>query len=502
MKPYIVVGAGFGGLTAAMRLRAMGHPVLVVEANEQAGGRGSVWKKDGYTFDAGPTVITAPYLFDELFIGLKRDPRDYYEMIPTDPFYRVAFQDGTTFDYVGDDDRLLSQIQAMSPGDVDGYRGLVKEAQAIFDVGYSQLADKPFDRLTDMLRIVPDMLKLGSWRTVHGMVAKYIKDERLQQVLTFEPLLIGGNPFTAPSIYLLIHWLERKWGVHFPRGGTGALVSAMVRALSETGVDVRLNAPVERIEVTNGQATAVILEGGERIEAQGVVCNGDPSFVYKNLIDKAHRRTNTDRAVDRVRQSPSLFVTYFGSDQPAPQLAHHTILLGPRYKGLLDDIFHKRVLADDFSLYLHAPTRTDPNLAPPGHEAFYVLSPIPNALSGVDWEKHQAEYEDRILAEVERRLLPGLRSHITTKFSLDTRYFEGRLRSVHGAAFGPEPRLEQSAWLRYHNRSEDVGGLYFVGAGTHPGAGVPGVLNSAKVLERLVERPAVPLAITSRMRAA
>lgn len=495
MKPYIVIGSGFGGLSAAVRLRAKGHPVLVLEANEQPGGRASVWKRDGFTFDAGPTVITAPYLLDELFSALGRDARDYYTLEAVDPFYRVMFPEGGHFDYVGDDERLLSQIAALSPPDVDGYKRLLKQAQETFDIGYTRLADQPFHRLPDMLRIVPDMVKLGSWRSIYGMVAKHIKDERLRQVLTFEPLLIGGNPFTAPSIYLLIHWLERKWGVWFPKGGTGAIVNSLVRLLDEVGVEVRCNAPVTRIQVENGRACGVELADGTVIPAAGVVCNGDPSHAYTKLIDPAHRRTWTDAKVGRVRQSMSLMVTYFGTEGVWPELAHHTIVLGPRYEGLLDDIFHKRILAKDMSLYIHAPTRTDASLAPAGKECFYVLSPVPNQLSGINWENQQADYEAAILTELENRLLPGLKGRITTKFSVDPRYFEGRLRSVQGAAFGPEPRLEQSAWFRYHNQSDDVQGLYFVGAGTHPGAGVPGVLNSSKVLDRLVAAPEVALAV-------
>jgi phytoene desaturase len=489
MKPYIVIGAGFGGLAAAVRLRAMGHPVLVLEGNDQAGGRAAVWKRDGFTFDAGPTVITAPYLLDELFTLLGRDPRDYYTLEAVDPFYRVMFPEGGHFDYVGDDERLLAQIEAMSPRDVDGYRALLKQAQEIFDVGYTKLADQPFGQLSDMLRVVPDMIKLGSWRSVYGMVAKHIKDDRLRQVLTFEPLLIGGNPFTAPAIYLLIHWLERKWGVWFPKGGTGAVVNALVQLLADSQVEVRCNTPVTKIRVENGQAVGVELADGQFIAAAGVVCNGDPSYTYTNLIDAQHRKTWTDRKVAKVHQSMSLMVTYFGTEGVWPELAHHTIVLGPRYEGLLDDIFHKRVLAEDMSLYIHAPTRTDASLAPEGKECFYVLSPVPNQLSGINWEDRAAEYEDRILTNLEQRMLPGLKSRITTKFSVDPRYFTDRLNAVHGAAFGPEPRLTQSAWFRYHNASEDVGGLYFVGAGTHPGAGVPGVLNSAKVLERLVAPP-------------
>jgi phytoene desaturase len=340
-----------------------------------------------------------------------------------------------------------------------------------------------------MLRVLPAMVRLQSWRSVYGLVARHIRDQRLRQALTFEPLLVGGDPFRAPAIYLLIHWLERKWGVHFALGGTGAVVGALVRLLHELGVDIRLGTPVEEIIVARGRVAGVRTAGGERIPCSLVVANGDPSYTYRHLLPAAHRRHHTDRAVARVRQSMSLFVGYFGTRRTWPDIAHHTILLGPRYKGLLDDVFRRRVLANDFSLYLHAPTRTDPSLAPAGHESCYVLSPVPNARSGIDWQREGNAYFARIRDSLEQRLLPGLGASLATHFQMTPHDFERTLRSVDGAAFGPEPLLTQSAWFRYHNRSPDVDGLYFVGAGTHPGAGIPGVLCSAKVLERVVPRP-------------
>jgi phytoene desaturase len=500
-KPVVVIGAGFGGLTAAIRLRAMGWPVLVLEATDQPGGRASVFKKDGFTFDAGPTVITAPYLIDELFQMVGRDPKDYYELLPVDPFYRVMFPDGSQFDYVGEEERILSQIEAMSPKDVDGYRRLAAHAERIFNVGYNQLVDQPFDRLSDMMRVVPDMIKLSSHRSVSSLVGSYIQDERLRQVFTFQPLLVGGNPFRTTSIYLLIHWLERKWGVWFPKGGTGALINAMVTLLDELGVEVRCNAPVEKIEVENGRASSVRLEDGTVIPCEMVVSNADPRFVYTKMIDSQHRWTNTDRSVARMKPSMSLFVSYFGAKRRFPNLAHHTIIMGPRYKDLLDDIFDRKILADDFSLYLHAPTVTDPGMAPSGNEAFYVLSPVPNQKSGIDWEKEAPRYQEKILRYLEK-FVPGLEASITEPFSIDPRYFERNMRSVDGAGFGIEPTLTQSAWFRYHNRSEDVEDLFFVGASTHPGAGVPGVINSAKVLEKQVRRPTAPLDVPASLRRA
>jgi phytoene desaturase len=498
--PYVVVGSGFGGLSAAVRLRAQGHRVLVVEAMDQPGGRAAVFKQDGFTFDAGPTVITAPYLLEELFSLVGRKASDYYELLPVDPFYRVAFPDGSSFDYVAEEDRILAQIAEMSPRDVDGYRKLAEQSRRIFDIGYTQLVDHPFEHFSDMLRIAPQMIKLRSFQSVYGLVASYIKDERLRQVFTFQPLLVGGNPYATTSIYLLIHWLERKWGVWFAKGGTGALIQALVTLLDELDVPVRCNAAVEHIEVENGKAVAVRLAGGERISCAGVVCNADPSTVYTRYIDPAHRRAHTDKAVARKRPSMSLWVGYFGSEQQYPDVAHHTIILGPRYKGLLDDIFDNKVLADDFSLYLHRPTRTDASLAPKGKDAFYVLSPVPNNRSGIDWEKALPEYTDRIMSFLDQSHLPGIKASLSTMRTVDPRYFANDLRSVDGAAFGIEPTLLQSAYFRYHNRSEDVAGLYFVGASTHPGAGVPGVLNSAKVLERIVPPPEQRLAIPPALR--
>jgi phytoene desaturase len=491
MNRAVVIGSGFGGLAAAVRLRARGYRVTVLEALDQPGGRARVFRQDGFSFDAGPTVITAPYLLDELFALLGRDSRDYFELMPVDPFYRIMFHDGSVFDYVGDDERLYAEIEKFNPRDVDGYRRLVEHSRRIFEVGYEQLADQPFSRPSDMLRVLPQMLRLGSHRSVYDVVARHIRDDRLRQAFSFEPLLVGGNPFRTTSIYLLIHWLERKWGVHFARGGTASLVAALVRLLEEHEVDVRMNAPVERIHVRDGRTVGVQLESGETVPCEVVVSNADPSFVYERMIDPAHMSARTQRRARRMNPSMGLFVAYFGTSVQYPETKHHTIVLGPRYRGLLDDIFKRRKLADDFSLYLHAPTRSDETLAPAGHEAFYVLSPVPNNRSGIDWNTEREPYFQRVLAELERRLLPGVTSNIVTSRLMTPYEFEHDLRSVAGSAFGPEPVLTQSAYFRYHNQSDDISGLYFVGAGTHPGGGVPGVLSSARVLDRIVPDPAV-----------
>lgn len=482
----IVIGSGFGGLAAAIRLRARGHQVTLLEGLPDLGGRARVFHQDGFTFDAGPTVITAPYLLNELFELLGEDPEEYFKLLPIDPFYRIVFNDGSTFDYSGSEEQLLENIRRLSPQDVEGYRKLAAHAKRIFDVGYTQLAAHPFRSVTDMLRVIPQMLRLENYRTVYSLVSKYIKDERLRQAFSFEPLLVGGNPFSITSIYLLIHWLERKWGVHYVKGGTNALVQGFARLMTEKGVTIRTDSPVEEILVTNGKTSGVRLRSGEVLNCDLVVANADPIKVYSEMIAPEYRRKHSDRALKRKALSMGLFVIYFGTKKTYPDLAHHTILLGQRYKGLLKDIFDRKILAEDMSLYLHAPTRTDASMAPPGHECFYVLSPVPNNLSGIDWKTEGPLYRDKIFARLEEQLIPDLRQNLVTHKFITPDYFQSDLRSAAGAAFGIEPSFQQSAYFRFHNQSEDVRGLYFVGAGTHPGAGVPGVLNSAKVLEKVL----------------
>jgi phytoene desaturase len=369
---------------------------------------------------------------------------------------------------------------------VEGYRKLAKHSQEIFDVGYTKLADQPFHRWSDMAKAIPDMIRLQNYRSVYSLVSKYIKDERLRQAFSFEPLLVGGNPFKITSIYLLIHWLERKWGVHFAKGGTTALVNAMVKVLESKNVEFHYNCPVDSLQIDKGRVSKVYSSTGVSFDCDLVVSNADPVKVYDEWIDQKWLGRNRSQKVRKKNQSMSLFVSYFGTKKKFDNIVHHTILLGPRYKGLLNDIFDKKNLADDFSLYLHAPTVTDQSLGPEGSETFYVLSPVPNTLSGVDWESKRQEYQDRIFESLEKRLLPGLKENLDVSFNITPDYFQNTLRSTHGSAFGIEPSLQQSAYFRFHNESDEVKGLYFVGANTHPGAGVPGVINSAKVLRRIV----------------
>ena len=482
----VVIGSGFGGLAAAVRLGARGFDVTVVEKLGAPGGRAIVRRRDGFVFDSGPTVITAPWLFEELWTLCGKRLADDVDLRPVTPFYRIRFEDGTLFDYTGDADAMRREVAKLSPGDVEGYERFLRASEEIFHVGFERLAHVPFSRVQDMARIIPEMVRLRSFQSVYGMVSRYVKDERLRQVFSFHPLLVGGNPFTTTSIYSLIAFLERKWGVHFPIGGTGRLVDGLVGLIEGQGGTVRCNAPVARILVEDGTAVGVALESGEIIRADVVVSNADSAWTYRHLIAPEHRRKWTDRRVESRRYSMGLFVWYFGTRRRYEDVAHHTILLGPRYRGLLDDIFHRHHLAADFSLYLHRPTATDPAMAPPGSDTFYVLSPVPHLASGTDWRSEVEPYRKKIAQYLESTVLPGLSDAIVVSETLTPQGFHDDLASFRGAAFGMEPVLTQSAWFRPHNQSEDVKNLFLVGAGTHPGAGVPGVLSSARVLDQLI----------------
>jgi phytoene desaturase len=485
----VVIGAGFGGLASAIRLGARGFRVTLVERLEQPGGRARVFEQDGFTFDAGPTVVTAPFLFDELWTLCGQDRADDVELVPVDPFYRIRFNDGTYFNYTGDTEDMKREIARFSEVDVAGYERFLEKSEEIFEVGFEELGHVPFQNLSDMLRIVPAMMKLQSHRTVHGLVSKYISHPKIRKVLSFHPLLVGGNPFSTTSIYTLIAHLERKWGVWYAMGGTGALVQGLAGLIDDLGGTQRYGVEVEDILVENGRASGVQLDTGETIPVDLVVSNADVGWTYRNLIDENHRTTWTDRKIENMDYSMSLFVWYFGTDRIYDDVEHHTILLGPRYKGLLDDIFDKKDLADDFSLYLHRPTKTDPSMAPDGHDAFYVLSPVPHLESGVDWRQQAEPYRQAVEDYLAETVLPGLGDHLVTSRMLTPREFLHDYKSLKGAAFSVEPKLTQSAWFRPHNASEDVEHLYFAGAGTHPGAGMPGVLSSARVLDTVVPDP-------------
>jgi phytoene desaturase len=486
--PALVIGSGFGGLAAAIRLQARGYDTTILEMRDKPGGRACVFQDRGFIYDAGPTIITAPFLIDELFALAGKRTEDYVRIVPVAPFYRIVFPDGRQFDYTGAEAGIIAQIEKFNPADVPGYRRFVAKSRAIFDRAFIDLADKPFSSFADMVRVAPDLIRLRSDQSVFKLVSHYIKDPLLQQVFSFHPLFVGGNPFQSSSIYAMIHYLEQEWGVHFAMGGTGALVQGLLRLFAEMGGKLRLNARVGKLLVEEGAARGVRLDSGEELSAAVIVSNADVANFYKKAVPAAARKKWTDRRLDRMRYSMSLFLIYFGTDRTWPDLAHHTIVLTERYRELLEDIFRKKILADDFSLYLHAPTRTDPSLAPPGCECFYVLSPVPNLGGAVDWNTVKDLYADAILASLEK-LCPDLRKHIISKRVWTPLDFESQLDAHLGSAFQFEPTLTQSAWFRPHNVSEDVKNFFLVGAGTHPGAGVPGVLSSAKLLERVIPNP-------------
>lgn len=482
-----VIGSGFGGLAAAIRLQAMGVPTTVFEARDRPGGRAYVYRDQGFTFDAGPTVITAPDSIEELFTLAGRRMADYVELLPVHPFYRLIWDDGDRLDYDGD---LYETIRRRSPADAEGYRRFVDYSKRVFDKGYTELAGTPFLRFSDMMRVAPDLIRLRADRPVYQTVARYVRDEHVRQALSFHSLLVGGNPFETSSIYTLIHYLERNWGVFFPRGGTGALVQGLTRLFEDLGGEIRLSSPVRGVEVNHGNGRAVHRVRTDR-RTEGfdlVVSNADIHHTYAALYAGQAGARRMQRRLERLDWSMGLFVLYFGTDvsyRDAP-IAHHTVLFGPRYEALLDDIFRGHALPEDFSLYLHAPTFTDPSLAPAGCGAFYVLSPVPHLGNApLDWDAIGEAYADRILGALERHL-PDLRRHVVVRRWMHPRDFERELAAYQGSAFSCSPRLTQSAWFRPHNRDSRIPGLYLVGAGTHPGAGVPGVINSAKATARVI----------------
>ena len=485
-RPHaVVIGSGFGGLAAAIRLGARGYRVTVLERLDQPGGRARVHRQDGYTFDAGPTIVTAPFLFEELWRLCGREMQEDVALVPMQPFYRIRFEDGQSFAYSGDRAAMRAEVARFSPEDVAGYERFMAHSEAVCRVGFEQLGHVPFGSLGTMLRIAPDLLRLSGHRSVYDVVARFIRDERLRTIFSFHPLLIGGNPFRASGIYCLIAHLERQWGVHFAMGGTGRLVDGLAGLIRGQGGTIRCGAEAARIRVEGGAATGVVLANGENLPADIVVSNADSAFTYGTLLGGRTRRWSA-RRLARASSSMGLFVWYFGTRKKYPEVDHHMILMGPRYRGLLQDIFDRKHLADDFSLYLHRPTATDPLLAPPDCDAFYVLAPVPNLAGGQDWTQLAEPYRQRIARFLEGSVLPGLSDALVTSRVTTPQDFPEDFLSFRGSGFGLEPVLTQSAWFRPHNRSEDVANLFLVGAGTHPGAGLPGVLSSARVLDSVV----------------
>ena len=485
----IVIGSGFGGLAAAVRLGARGYKVTVCEKLDAPGGRAYVYEQDGFKFDAGPTIVTAPFLLEELWTLCGREMADDIDLREMNPFYTIRFDDGSTFDYSGDDEAMKAEIARFNPDDVAGYERFLEVSSDLYRVGFDGLLSVSFDSFMRMVRVLPELIGAQFYRSVYGLVARYIKHPQLRMVFSFHPLLVGGNPFSTTAVYALIAQLERRHGVHFAMGGTGSLVKGLVSLIEGQRGTIRLNSPVKTILTEGRRATGVELESGEQLNADIVVSNADSAATYKYLVPRHLRRRWTDRRLAHSKYSMSLFVWYFGTDRQYPDVPHHMMLLTKRYKELLADIFNKKELADDFSLYLHRPTATDTSLAPEGCDAFYVLSPVPHQDSGVDWETMAERYRQAISTSLSESVLPDLEQHIATSRMLTPLDFETRLMSVKGAAFGLQPILLQTAWFRPHNRSEELDRLYLVGAGTHPGAGLPGVISSAKVLDEVVPDP-------------
>ena len=486
-KKIIVIGSGFGGLAAALRLRAKGFDVTLVEKHPDLGGRARVFKKDNFIYDGGPTVITAPYLFEELFSLFNKKVSDYVEIVPLDLWYRFVFSDGQTFDYSGDEKSMEKEVKKFSDIDFKGYNDLVNFTEKIFNKGFIDLSDKPFNNLTFMLKQVPSLLSLKSYQSVYKLVSNYITNEKLRRVFSMHPLLVGGNPFTTTSIYTLILFLEKKWGIHYSMGGTGSLVKGLEKLMEEENIQIFKSAEVTEIISNNNRVEGVKINNSEIIKCDYIICNSDPPNVYQNLIkSKNNYNFLFKQKMMRMDYSMGLFVYYFGSKKQYKNVAHHTIYFGNSYEKHLNKIFEKKILSEDISYYLHRPSATDPNMAPNGQDAFYVLVPVPNNLSNINWSNEGENFKNLILDKMDKSVLPGIKECVVSDFYLTPDYFEKDLSTLHGSGFSIQPKFSQSAYFRFHNQSEVFKNLYFVGAGTHPGAGMPGVISSAKVLDKIL----------------
>jgi len=483
----IVIGSGFGGIAAALRLKAKGHKVTLIEKHPDLGGRARVFKKNGFIFDGGPTVITAPYLIEELFELFQKDPKDYIKLSPLKIWYQFVFEDKSKFDYSGNETEMKNQIERLSKEDVVGYEKLVSFTKKIFDKGFTELANVPFDRPFVMLQQLPALLKLKSYKSVYSLVSSFIKNEKLKRILSMHPLLVGGNPFTTTSIYGLILYLEKKWGIHYSMGGTGNIINGFEKLMKEVDIEVLKSSEVTNIISKDSKITGVQINNQTIIDADNVVCNADPPAVYEKLLNG---NTNSSFIFkwkkNRMEYSMGLFVYYFGTKKIYANIEHHTIKFGNKYKEHLNDIFDKKKLSNDVSYYLHRPTATDKSMAPEGNDCFYVLVPVPNNQSRINWNLEGEKMKNLIIDKMEKDLMPNLRENIVEDFYLTPDYFEKDLNTKFGSGFSIQPKFTQSAYFRFHNKSEIYKGLYFVGAGTHPGAGVPGVLSSAKVLDKIL----------------
>jgi phytoene desaturase len=499
----VVIGAGLGGLAAAMRLGAKGWRVTVLDRLDRAGGRGSSITQGGHRFDLGPTIVTVPQVFEELWAATGRDFHKDVDLRPLDPFYTIRWPDGSHFAATGDTARMEAEVTRLNPADLRGYHRFLRDAERRFDVGYTGMVAKPMHRIWETVKVLPEFARLRADRSILGLAKARVRDPRLQMALSFHPLFIGGDPAHVTSIYALVSHLEKEYGVHYAMGGVQAIADAMARVVRAQGGTIRHNTTADRITFDGPRATGVRLTDGSHIPAALTISNADAGHTYTRLLRDRPRKRWTDARLTRARWSMGLWVWYFGTRGTRglwPDLGHHTILAGPRYEGLLRDIFMKGRLADDHSLYIHRPSVTDPTAAPDGDDTFYVLSPVPHLghADPVDWAREEPAYRDKISATLET-VMPGFRARLTESLVFTPETFRDRYLSPHGAGFSLEPRILQSAWFRPHNVSEEAEGLYLVGAGTHPGAGLPGVISSAKVLAQLV--PAAPRQPALRMAA-
>lgn len=488
----IVIGAGFGGIASALRLRSKGYEVTLIDRCAALGGRAQVFERGGFRHDAGPTVITAPFLFEELFLLFGERMVGHINLVPLKPWYRFCFADGETFDYGGTLEETLAEIRRIEPRDCDGYLALLAHSKRIFEIGFTELSAQPFDRFMTMVRQIPRLVGLGSYRSVWGLVSRYMSNPKLRQAFSIQPLLLGGNPFDTTSIYGLIHFLERAHGVHFAMGGTGAITKALGELMERQFIKIKLGTTVAAINVRDGIAQSVTLDDGRTMTADVIVSNCDPAHLYGSMVEKTAQARSTKLKLAAAHFSMGLFVLYFGTTQTYPAVAHHTIWFGGRYRELLSDIFDRKVLSEDFSLYLHRPTATDASFAPPNCDSFYVLCPVPNLQGQIDWTKEGPRLKDRIVKALSKTILPNLEATITGDFFITPENFRQDYLSTHGAGFSIAPLFRQSAWFRFHNRAEGIQNLFLVGAGTHPGAGVPGVLCSAKVVDALIPSMVMP----------
>ncbi len=486
-KQVVVIGGGIGGLAAAIRMQAKGHSVTLLEKRHQLGGRAGVFQEKGYTFDTGPTIITPPFLVDEIFEFAGRNPTDYVELLKVSPKYRLYFPDGSQMDYGSSEDNL-KEVERLSPNDIEGYKKFMKAVKPIYELGFEKFGSMPFKSIWSMVKMGPAGIRHKAYKSVHGMVASHVKDPRLRMALSFNPLFIGGNPFTATAIYTLITYIEEKHGMWWVRGGTHKFVAAMERLLKELDGEIKLNSEVDKIEVNKSKrATGVTTTNGTTYDADIVISNADVALTYMKMIGSKPRSwRNSDGRYKRAKYSMSLFMTYFGVEKKYDDMLHHSIVFGPRYKGLINDIFKKNIVPDDFSTYLHIPTRTDTHLAPEGCETMYACTPVSNLNSETNWEEKKEEFKDHILSTLDEQVLPGLTDNLAVTKVFTPADYETEFNSYKGAAFQLQPLLLQSGWFRPHNRSRDIKGLYIVGAGTHPGAGVPSVIMSADLTTRLI----------------